>query len=268
MSPLWGLFMCGGESYTLFNTLAYALIFLAALSGVVRLIGRLGLSIGRDFYLAAIPLLLAGPTVRVLLDAGFYKEIAFPPSCLALNTTFGISLVLLAVAVMSMLLSEFLGKKGFGFYRSFGALNLLAFFAYHALYFGSAGGAFFRFSLLAAAGIFAYGFAASLLFYLFARRFWGFFLDARNFLLVVVHLFDASTTFVGMGMGYSEQQVLPSLLMGALGPYALFAVKLLVVPATVYYLRTEKDRDLLYFAVFLLGFAPAARNFLRIVLGV
>ncbi len=259
--------MCSGESYTIYNTLAYAVLFLVLLSGIARLFQRLELKIKADFYLAILPLLLAGPTIRVMLDAGAYKKILFN-SCAALNTTLGISFVLLTAGVLSLLIAELLSKKGLGFYRSFGAVNLIFFFSYHLLYFGPSTNLLFSASLPTASKILAYAFAASLLFYLFAKKFWPFFLDAGNYLLVVTHLFDAATTFVGLGSGYSEQQVLPSLLISIFGPYAIFAVKLLIVPAVVYLLRKEKDKDLLYFGVFLLGFAPAARNFLRIVLGV
>jgi len=260
-------FMCAGEAYTIYNTLGYAAVFLVFLGGLARIAKKAGLKASGNFYLAVLPLLIAGPTVRVLLDSGFYKNIHFPGSCIALNTTLGISLVLLGAGVLSLLVANQLRSK-VGFYRAFGVVNLLFFLAYHSVYLAGAGGVLFSIDLFVASRILVDGFAASLLFYIFAKRACAFFLDARNFLLVSVHLFDASTTFVGLGSGYSEQQVLPSLLIGFFGPYAIFAVKLLVVPAVVYLLRGEKDRDLLYFAVFLLGFAPAARNFLRIVLGV
>lgn len=260
-------FMCAGEAYTIYNTLGYAVLFLVFLGGIARIARKVGLKVSGNFYLSVLPLLLAGPTVRVLLDSGFYRKVQFPGPCLALNTTLGISILLLSAGVLSLLAANILRER-LGFYRAFGAVNLLFFFLYHAVYLASAGGVLFSVDLFAASRIASYGFAASLLFYVIAKRAWAFFLDARNFLLVSVHLFDASTTFVGLGSGYSEQQVLPSLLIGIFGPYAIFAVKLLIVPAVVYLLRKEKDRELLYFGVFLLGFAPASRNLLRIILGV
>ena len=58
--------------------------------------------------------------------------------------------------------------------------------------------------------------------------------------------------------------------MGIFGPFSIYALKLIVVPFVVKAVSSaEKDeRELLYFAIFVLGVGPGLRNLLRIFLGV
>ena len=97
-----------------------------------------------------------------------------------------------------------------------------------------------------------------------------------NALLLGVHMFDASTTFVALQyFSYYEQHVASNAIIDIVGPAGQFLLKLAVVPVVLYFLERElpkkEDENLKNFfkvAILILGMAPGLRNFLRLGLGV
>ncbi len=261
--------ICTGQGYNVFNTFAYGLILLCALYGILLLFRRFSISLVPATYLALMPFILLGPTVRVMVDAGFYQKL-FIVSCLTLNTSPGIYLLAGIPALFCVLLARFLEKKGLAFNRSLFSMGLIYFLLVHFFQY-PVGGVFFSFDLFALFQVLFLTLISCALFFLFARRYYPFFAQRLPFLLVSSHLFDASTTFTGIYFyGYVEQHVLPALLIGFFGPFAMYVLKLLVVPFVVKLASSAEDDEkrLLYFAVFILGVGPGLRNMLSIFLGV
>lgn len=97
--------------------------------------------------------------------------------------------------------------------------------------------------------------------------------SAYAFWALAAHLFDASTTFVSMQFyGYSEQHVLPSLLIDVFGPAVMFPLKLIFLVPVIYVINKYSEDDylkkLLLLAIFSIGMAPAIRGLLRLCMGV
>ena len=94
-----------------------------------------------------------------------------------------------------------------------------------------------------------------------------------SFMVLSAHIFDATTTFVGMNFfGYYEQHVLPNFLINLSGPWVMFPLKIIVITPIIFFINkySEKEnmRKFLLLAVYLIGLAPALRNTLRILMAV
>lgn len=262
--------ICTGEGYNVFNTLAYGLLLIGALYLILLLFRRYNISLSPKTYLALMPFILLGPTVRVMVDGGFYPKL-FLFSCFTLNTSPGIYLLAGIPAIIFALVSRWLqSSRGFSFNKSLFAFGSLYLLFIHAVQYPSAGVSL-AFNFRALFIILALAVVSIGIFFFLAKYYMPFFTQKLPLLLVSAHLFDASTTFTGVFFyKYVEQHVLPNFLIGIFGPFAIYALKLLVVPFVVKAVSSaEKDeRELLYFAIFVLGVGPGLRNLLRIVIGV
>jgi uncharacterized membrane protein len=102
-----------------------------------------------------------------------------------------------------------------------------------------------------------------------------------NSAILTAHMLDASATFISLSFyGYSEQHVLPNLLIPAIGPAAMFVLKLAVVVPVLWYIDKEtgngrvagmEGRDFKAFlkiCVLILGLAPGLRDAIRLAVGV
>jgi uncharacterized membrane protein len=96
----------------------------------------------------------------------------------------------------------------------------------------------------------------------------------ENLLVYLVHLMDATVTFIGVEFyGYKEMHILPSTLMEVFGSAAIFLLlKIMVIPVILFSIdRVVYEQDMRMFIkiiLMVLGLAPALRNFLRIIVGV
>jgi len=262
--------ICTGEGYNVFNTLAYGLLLIGALYLILLLFRRYSISLSPGMYLALLPFILLGPTVRVMVDSKFYPKL-FLFSCFTLNTSPGIYLLAGIPAIIFALLAKYLNaSRGFDFNKSLFAFGSVYLLFIHAVQY-PATGVSFVYNFRALFIILALSIASISIFFFVAKKYLPFFTQRLPLFLVSAHLFDASTTFTGVFFyNYVEQHVLPNFLMGLFGPFAIYALKLLVVPFVVKAVSSgEKDeRELLYFAIFVLGVGPGIRNLLRIFLGV
>jgi uncharacterized membrane protein len=95
-----------------------------------------------------------------------------------------------------------------------------------------------------------------------------------NVAVVLVHMFDASTTFVGVDMlGMTEKHVVPTLFIDIFHTAAvMYPLKLLVLLPALYVIDDEmKDdefgRRFIKFVILVLGAGPAMRNTVLLLLG-
>jgi len=93
----------------------------------------------------------------------------------------------------------------------------------------------------------------------------------KNYIIVLAHFFDTSTTYVGIAFfSYFEKHVLPSAAIEIFSPAIMFVLKFIVIPA-LYFIDKIDDkttRRMIKIVIFILGISPAIRNFTRILLGV
>jgi uncharacterized membrane protein len=102
----------------------------------------------------------------------------------------------------------------------------------------------------------------------------GFLGFEANYAIVLVHFFDASTTFVGIDfLGHVEKHVVPTFFIDLVGTAAvMYPLKLLVLLPALYIIDDElKDdefsRRFMKFVILVLGAGPAIRNSILILLG-
>ena len=95
-----------------------------------------------------------------------------------------------------------------------------------------------------------------------------------NFIIALVHLFDASTTFVGVDLvGHIEKHVVPTFFIDLLGTAAvMYPLKLLVLLPALYIIDDEMRDDefgrrFIKFVIVVLGAGPAIRNLTLLLLG-
>ena len=94
------------------------------------------------------------------------------------------------------------------------------------------------------------------------------YLSRTNYLILLSHLFDASSSFVAVTFFfYIEQHVLPGFMFSIFGAWILMPLKIIVVWPALYYIDKVKDkgfRTWLKIAVLILGLALGTRDFLTV----
>jgi len=263
-------------SYNPVDTLTYAILLGISLFGVLKLLDKLRVEIDTRFIAAVTPYILAGSSLRVLEDANL-----FAPPLRYLFVTPIIYFFMFAVTVALLVAAVALERRG-------------KIKDYHA-FFCCAGIAWtlINISILLATGEVKNPFPAAAVLVLgalatsavyFVSRSINFKLLANklNISLLFAHLFDASSTFVGMDwLGYYEKHIAPTFFIDLAGNYTehpsivMYPLKLLVFIPVLYMLDckfdNEKERkmiSLMKLAILVLGLSPATRNTLRILMGV
>ena len=264
------------SGYNIVNTLVFAIVLIGVIPLLTRLFERTKVKLDLKFYIAMMPLVVLGASVRALVDFGYYPPLYIHLTqkiFLALLITPGIYFLIFLPALLSVALAPFAKKRWkIEEYKFIAILGTACLTITHLLLYtlylqpGSAG-----FRILPLLLVLAFGGLMTYLFYLFSDKFFPFFRKKIPFVLVATHLFDASTTFVGMQFYcFWEKHVLPTLVINIFGPFSMYFLKLLVVPAVVYFLwdmENKTERNLIYFVVFVLGLAPGLRNLLLLMFG-
>lgn len=274
-----------GNYYTPVNTIVYGIIFALAVFGVYKLLRRLNVDIDKNFAIGIVPYIVLGSVLRVLRDAKLLDYWFFASPI--------IYMLLFVVATITLVFSKQLEKFARNARSKGGLTDFLS--DYHRLWcllgivlviagfiiLSTVGYKNYYASglMLGLAAIWAVvvylAYEANNKFgekYSFLKVF-----SKENCILLAIHLFDASTTFVAVSFfPYYEQHVVSNFVIGFLGPAGQFLLKIAVVTTVLWaldnYLKTDKDsiymRNFIKIAIFILGFAPGFRNFLRLGFGV
>lgn len=254
--------------YNWVNTLTWAAVLGAALLGLIRLFRRAGIVLERRLVLHLLPFVVFGSVARALNDAGVFG----PPVEYLLITPL-IYFVMFLLVVGTLLVGEYLERRG-SLRRNHlvsvtGGLLLVAALLPVAARLDAPGAEPLVPLKAAAVGLVAAALVAGA----------GRLADADylytgvGFGVLFAHMFDASSTYLGYTLGYSEKHVLPTLLIEATGTAAaMFPLKLAVVVPVLYVLREEEGSEtfttLLYLTVLVLGLGPGTRNVTRMAMGV
>ena len=250
--------------YNPVNTLTWALILGLMIAIIIRLFRRMDLELDESLVVHTIPYILAGSSLRVIEDAGLVA----PPASYLLITP----LIYFLVSLVT-LTSLFLTRSAFGsrWMRVY-ALIGLAWTAINLAVLATLGAE----RLWALVVILGLGSA-------FSGALWALrsplklkFLETRqNMLILFSHLWDASSTYIGIDLlGYHEKHVIPDLLIRITGTaFVMYPLKLVILLPVLGLiddvLRDDPQlKNLTKLALLVLGLAPALRNTLRLVLGV
>ncbi|PKP60688.1 MAG: hypothetical protein CVT88_02300 [Candidatus Altiarchaeales archaeon HGW-Altiarchaeales-1] len=256
--------------YTWFNTIMFGIVLIIALFLVIKLMKKWNIEIDKNFVFALLPFILFGSTMRALADAEIYPN---RPDVLAFFFIApGIYFTIFLITIASLLIGLYIFKKKYYKFMLvagcllFGLnLVLIAMFLYsHSA--TANFGVFVVFLIFAMCVIVIYALMKLNFF-----KFSNFLRYEKNYIIVLAHLFDASTTYIGIAFfGYFEKHVLPSAAIEIFSPAIMFVLKLIVIPA-LYFIDQIDDkttRRMIKIVIFILGISPAIRNFTRILLGV
>ncbi|HIH36417.1 MAG TPA: DUF63 family protein [Methanocellales archaeon] len=257
-----------GASYNPVNTLTWGILLGIAIFGVLKLLEKLRIEIDERFIIMTLPYLLVGSTLRVMEDADMFT----PPMKYLLITPlifFLIAAVCLAVLLTLTELHKMgkIGDRGVSF-----------------LYVGAGWEILSLFILLSTQEITrlwvlptVLGIATpmAMAVYLIARRFGMVWMKEINAVIIWAHLFEATSTFIGVDfLGYVEKHVLSTFMIDWIGTGAvMYPLKLITILPILYIIdhhlpEEPKTGNLAKLAILMLGLAPGLRNMLRMMLGI
>lgn len=251
-------------SYNPVDTLTWAIILGLAVLGLVRLFRHFELEVDEQLIYYTLPYVLAGSSLRVIEDA----RLVSPPASYLLITPLIFFVVFFVTASCLLLARMLLGAE---FYRAYAAIGLV-WTMLNVAFITNAG---FQ-NLWVMPAVFLLGTTITAGILLVRRNLtWLKFLDDKfNLMIIYAHMLDASSTYIGVDwFSYYEKHVVPTFLINLTGSASImYPLKLLVLlPALSIIDRSIEDsslRNLTKLTLITLGLAPAARNALRLALGV
>lgn len=264
----------GDEGYNTVNTFTWAIILGICIFGVFRLLEKLEVKITPRFIASVLPFVLAGSSLRVIEDspAGIFH----PPFNYLLITP-NIYFLVFAITICCLWISIRMQKAGLvkDFHLIFAGFGLAWFFVNLAilLHFEKIVVPYVPLFVIVA------GIGLTFTFYLVARHFKSsIFTDPLNLSILMVHLMDASSTYIGVDkLGYFEKHVVPTYLINLTGTaLVMYPLKLIIFIGVLYVLDTQFDDDersvnlkvLIKMVILVLGLSPATRNTIRMMLGI
>ncbi|HWQ48707.1 MAG TPA: DUF63 family protein [Methanosarcina sp.] len=264
----------GDEGYNPVNTLTWAIILGICIFGVFKLLEKLEVKITPRFIASVLPFVLAGSSLRVIEDSP--SDIFHPPFSYLLITP-NIYFLVFAITVGFLWISIRMQKAGFvkDFHLTFAGFGLAWFFVNLAvlLHFDNIVVPYVPLFVIGA------GTGLTFIFYLVARHFKSsIFTDPLNLSILMVHLMDASSTYIGVDqLGYFEKHVVPTYLINLTGTaLVMYPLKLIIFVGVLYVLDTQFEDDerslnlktLIKMVILILGLSPATRNTIRMMLGI
>ena len=251
-------------SYNPVDTITWAIILGLTILVLIKLFRIFGQDVDEVLVLCTIPYILAGSSLRVIEDA----NLVMAPWKYLLITPLIFFLVLVVTVVCLIFARRIWGKE---FCRNYATLGLVW--------------TIFNLTLLFTVGfknawviitVFLLGSTLAGGIMLIRRGLPGLsFLDDRfNFMIIYVHMLDASSTYIGVDwFDYYEKHVVPSYFIDLIGSAVImFPLKLLILLPVLSmidkYLEDPSLRNLTKLTLITLGLAPAVRNTLRLALGV
>jgi len=256
--------------YNPVNTITWAIVLGLSIFWVLKVLDKVNVKIDDKFILAVVPYIIFGSSLRVIEDAG---AIQAPLSYLLITPI--IYGVIFAITVSLMMLTKLVssGLQVRDWRVLFGGIGVVL--------------VLFNFAVLLSVEdivlpkiflfIIGAGTGLTLLIYIISQRI-GFSLvtNKLNAAILWAHLLDASSTYAGLDIigTYHEKHVVPAYLIELTGTaLVMYPLKLAIFFPVLWILDTEfKDddalRNLVKLTILVLGFAPATRNTLRMVLGI
>jgi uncharacterized membrane protein len=270
------------------NTLVYGIVLVVAVLLVYKLMQRMKVRIDKYFLYAILPFIFWGSSTRVLHDAAyvgalattelnaFYNQPFFPtPGSYFITFGLAIAILLIGLGVQRYTKHPYWKLMAVvGIVLDIANMAILPVVTFLPLL-----------MVLTITGFWM------LLFYLIYRvtviykpfRHARKYLSGVNQAVLGCHFLDASATFTALSFfGYGEQHVLPNAAIAALGPVAMFPLKIVVVLAVLWAIdrwgydgksggsaaEAARGRDFgnfLKIVIVILGLAPGLRDAIRMI---
>ncbi len=253
--------MVYGEGYNPVNTSVFIFLLFLTLVLIYKLFVGLRIPIDRSLGVGSVPYVFLGSSLRVLKDAGVLHSIIFVSPFIFILT----GLIAISFLVLSIKVEERIGLRPRLLWFVFGlSLAVLVSTFFQGLLKNFQG----PILILVISGL------SSLFIFLLNLRGSTNFLSRENCCVISAHIFDSTTTFVGVDFyGYVEQHFLPRFLIGLTGTAAvMYPLKLTAVLLFLFIIdfgvKSKLVRKGLKLSAFILGLATGTRNLLRIACGV
>lgn len=262
------------SGYNPVNTFTWAVILGICIFGVFKLLEKLEVKMTPRFIASVLPFVLAGSSLRVIEDSP--AGIVHPPFSYLLITP-NIYFLVFVITVGCLWISIRLQKAGLvkDFHLIFASFGLLWFFInlIILLHFQHVMAAYIPLFVIGA------GTGLTFAFYLIARYFKSsIFTDPLNLSILLIHLMDASSTYIGVDkLGYFSKHVVPSYLINLTGTaLVMYPLKLIIFMGVIYTLDTQFEDDerslnlkmLIKMVILILGLSTATRDTIRMTLGI
>lgn len=257
-----------GTGWNPVNTLTFGILLCVILFGILKLLEKLDIEIDRQFILAVVPYIMVGGVLRVLEDAGTFVS---PVKYLFITPLVHFFVLIVCIIILLTLVRLRQINK-------IGAITPM---------FGYVGVAWFVLSILILllktevvfpwVPVVVVGITTVLTSAIYLMGKGSKFLNDRFSIFIIwSHLFDASSTHIGVDfLGYLEKHILPALLIELSSTaMVMYPLKLVVIIPILYILNTQfKDTDdklgnMLKLAILMMGLSPGLRNTLRMMLGI
>ncbi len=262
------------SGYNPVNTFTWAVILGICIFGVFKLLKKLEVKMTSRFIASVLPFVLAGSSLRVIEDSP--AGLVHPPFSYLLITP-NIYFLVFAITLGCLWISIRLQKAGLvkDFHLTFASFGLVLFFInlIILLHFQHVVAAYIPLFVIGA------GTGLTFAFYLIARRFKSsIFTDPLNLSILLIHLIDASSTYIGIDkLGYFSKHVVPRYLVNLTGTaLVMYPLKLIIFIGVIYILDTQFEDDelslnlkmLIKMVILILGLSTAARDTIRMTLGI
>ncbi|MFQ6119042.1 MAG: DUF63 family protein [Methanosarcinales archaeon] len=258
------------SGYNPVNTITWAIILGLSLFWVLKLLNKLKVTINEKFIIAVSPWIFIGSILRVFEDSGF-----FSPPLQYLFITPQLYFIDFILTTFVLVVSIKLQKRDWikDYNLLFGLTGLMLCFALLILL-------LFSDNIMQSwVPVAVLGLATLIAIIIYTIAVSGnieFLYNKLNIFILWVHLFDASSTFIGMDfLEYSEKHVVPTFLINLTGTaIVMYPLKIAIFIPVLYLLDkyfSEEELDLknlIKLVIIVLGLAPAVRNTLRMTFGV
>lgn len=249
-----------GTGYNIVNTTVLALGFVLVVILTTFIFKKAKIKIDKEFFIGLAPFIVLGSVARTLEDAEVLTSYWFVTPMIYILIYFAV----LASLGVSIFASRKVGRPYWQIMCLMGIIPMLYAISFiKILYFQP----------------FLFVISLTLLFsvavFILRKKLKPRLLSEANSAIIITHLFDASTTFTAIelsrfwGARYFEQHVLAGFLMASIGSYAIFLLKIAVVPLALWaidrYSEDKQVENFLKIAVFILGFGPGLRNMLSMM---
>ncbi|MEA1999149.1 MAG: DUF63 family protein [Euryarchaeota archaeon] len=256
--------------YNPINTITWALMLGLIIFVLLKTLKKLGIVIDKRFIAAVSPYIFVAASLRVMEDADLFS----PPISYMLITPliyFLIFFCCVAILVILRVLSR--PNRINDYVMLFGLIGVLWFIANMILLLRNEAivNLWVLFAVIGISGM------IMLVIYVVGAKLHAKFLtESLNVSVLAAHLLDASSSYIGIDfLGYHGKHVIEGMIVQYTGSAAgMFLLKLGILMPVLYLLdicfdeREIELKNLVLFALIVIGLAPAVRNTLRMMLGV
>ena len=244
--------------YNLVNTMAYAVILIAALFFVYKMLAKTEIKLDGRLWIDLLPFVFLGGMLRALQDINFF---GFLGVYHALFVTPMIYVIIFLLAFAAIKVSRYLWKD---FIRLFGVLLVVIFavpVVMNAKNFGA---------LFIIVAITFIGYSAVYLALRYAKS--GIIRNSFNSHILAAHLLDASAAFVAVSVvgGYKESGVFTSLMFSYSPGWMFIPLKAVIALLVIHFIDKEAHGEMkwiLKFAVLVLGLGPGLHDAFSVLIG-